>query len=104
MLHADNFQLHIYAALAEKEREFISVRTKAGLAAAKAKGVKLGGLQDKTNARNIAKRKQADKFADKVRVAIESMHQPGLNYSQIAKRLTSIGTRHQQTEISPSDG
>jgi len=44
MPHADNFQLHIYAALAEQEREFISMRTKAGLAAAKAKGVKLGGL------------------------------------------------------------
>ena len=93
MPHADNFQLHIYAALAEQEREFISMRTKAGLAAAKAKGVKLGGLRDKTNARNIAKRKQADVFAAKVWVAIEPMHQSGLNYSQIAKRLTTIGMK-----------
>ena len=29
MPHADKFQLHIYAALAEQEREFISLRTKA---------------------------------------------------------------------------
>jgi len=93
MPDADNFQLHIYAALAEQEREFISMRTKAGLAAAKAKGVKLGGLRDKTNARNIAKRKQADVFAAKVWVAIEPMHQSGLNYSQIAKRLTTIGMK-----------
>jgi len=93
MPHADNFQLHIYAALAEQEREFISMRTKAGLAAAKAKGVKLGGLRDKTNARNIAKREQANLFAKKIWVAIEPMHQAGLNYSQIAKRLTSIGMK-----------
>ena len=40
---ADPFMLHIYAALAEKERRLISERTKAALAAAKARGVKLGG-------------------------------------------------------------
>ena len=39
---ADPFMLHLYAALAEKERMLISARTKAALAAAKARGVKLG--------------------------------------------------------------
>jgi DNA invertase Pin-like site-specific DNA recombinase len=38
----DPFVLHLYAALAQKERLLISERTKAGLAAAKARGVKLG--------------------------------------------------------------
>ena len=38
----DPFVLHLYAALAEKERALISGRTKSALAAAKAKGVRLG--------------------------------------------------------------
>ena len=39
---ADPFMLHLYAALAEKERRLISERTKAALAARKAQGAKLG--------------------------------------------------------------
>jgi DNA invertase Pin-like site-specific DNA recombinase len=38
--------LHIYAALAEKERRMISDRTKQALASAKANGKQLGGLRD----------------------------------------------------------
>lgn len=39
---ADPFMLHLFAALAEKERAMISQRTKAALAALKARGVRLG--------------------------------------------------------------
>src|SRR6185312_2436422 len=45
---ADPFMLHLYAALAEKERRLISERTTAALAAKKASGIRLG------NPRNIA--------------------------------------------------
>jgi DNA invertase Pin-like site-specific DNA recombinase len=38
----DPFVLHLFAALAEKERALISERTKAGLVAAKRRGVRLG--------------------------------------------------------------
>jgi DNA invertase Pin-like site-specific DNA recombinase len=45
---ADPFMLHLYAALAEKERSLIAERTKAALRARKASGAKLG------NPRNLA--------------------------------------------------
>ena len=44
---ADPFLLHIYAALAEQERRMISERTRAGLEAARKRGVKLGVADDR---------------------------------------------------------
>ena len=63
MPRADKFQLHIYAALAEEERRFISIRTKSALAEAKARGVKLGGNRPNNQARHKAVKAMADQNA-----------------------------------------
>ena len=91
MPNADKFQLHIYAALAEQERDFISLRTKAALAEKKAAGAALGGLRDKTSQRNIVKKQQADEYALSMWNIIEPMFKSGIPYRQIAKRLNSNG-------------
>lgn len=93
MPHADKFQLHIYAALAEQERDFISKRTKAALQEAKAKGVKLGGLRDLTKQRNIASKEQAQARAEEMRGIVEPMLAQALSYEEIALRLNQSGFR-----------
>ena len=55
-----------------------SMRTKADLAMAKAKGVKRGGLRGEINARNTAKLEQTDVFAAKMWVAIGQCSNQGL--------------------------
>lgn len=90
MPQADKFQLHIYAALAEQERDFISLRTKAALAEKKASGATLGGLRDRTNQRNKLKAKSADEFALKLWDVVEPMLLQKMSYRAIAKRLNSL--------------
>ena len=51
--NVNSFVLHIYAALAQQEREMISRRTKEALQAAKARGVKLG-RQETADANRLA--------------------------------------------------
>lgn len=91
MPSADKFQLHIYAALAEQEREFISARTKAALAEAKAKGVKLGGMRDKTMKRNEVVKANARTRATKVADVILPLRRQGMTLRHIADALNSSG-------------
>lgn len=93
MPNADKFQLHIYAALAEQEREFISKRTTAALAAAKAKGTKLGGRRVKKDGtwaldRRIEVLKQvADADAARVIAFIRPLKEANQTLRQIAEAL-----------------
>lgn len=91
MPNADKFQLHIYAALAEQEREFISLRTKAALAEAKARGVKLGGERDATMKRNKAVKAQARQGAEKVAGIVMPLRAEGQTLRQIAETLNKSG-------------
>lgn len=96
MPHADAFQLHIYAALAEQERSFISLRTKAALAQAKANGKKLGGLRDLTMQRNVVRAKKADAYATRVGTMISSLKAQGKSLAEIADQMSQLGVPRPQ--------
>lgn len=89
MPHADKFQLHIYAALAEQEREFISLRTKAALQASKARGTKLGGLRPGTEQRNEASKAIADNNAQRVASIVVPLRTSGASLRAIADALNN---------------
>jgi len=63
-IDTDPFMLHIYAALAEKERRMISERTRAALRAAKARGVVLGGMTSKSLEYQRQARERAEQLRD----------------------------------------
>lgn len=90
MPNADKFQLHIYAALAEQERDFISLRTKAALAPLKGTG-KLGGLRDKTGKRNEAVKRDALAFAERVQTIVMPLREAGKTLLDIAIALDEAG-------------
>jgi len=63
MPNATPFMLHIHAAVAEEEGRAISARTKAALAAARARGVKLGNPQLRAGSPELARAAAAAKAA-----------------------------------------
>jgi DNA invertase Pin-like site-specific DNA recombinase len=92
MPHADKFQLHIYAALAEQEREFISARTRAGLATAKTRGVQLGGLRAGTITRNDAAKDRASHGSEALRPLLAPMVAAGYSLRKMSEALAAGGT------------
>ncbi len=98
MPEADSFTVHILAAVAQREAELISERTKAALTAAKRRGVKLGnpsgfapGVQQKgVNARQSS---AASYYRGIVLDHICALRDSGQSYRAIAERLNSAGQR-----------
>ena len=87
---ADNFQLGIYALLNQQEREQVSSRTKAALAAAKARGVKLGNPKNLENW-NRTRKQAARKFADQHSNLIWSLRNKGRTLREICEVLNDAG-------------
>jgi DNA invertase Pin-like site-specific DNA recombinase len=91
---ADPFMLHLYAALAEKERSLISARTREALNAAKARGVVLGNPRlDDVRGRAIASlQAEADRFARNTVPVIREIQSNGIgSHRAIARSLNARG-------------
>ena len=88
------FVLHLFAAMAERERLVIGARTKAALAAAKARGVRLGGpnINQARVLAHAAVKAIADRNAANVLPIIEAIRKAGAtSLHQIADALNARG-------------
>ena len=94
---ADPFMLHVYAALAEKERALIAQRTKAALQAKKAAGAQLGNrtnLGEASKAGAASNARDADAFAANVLPIITSIRAAGTtSHRAIAETLNVRAVR-----------
>ena len=89
---ADELTIGIYAVMARHERLEIGRRTRQALAAAKARGVRLGTA----GARNIekaneSKTQRADQFAASLRPVVEPLREAGKTFQEIAEILNGMG-------------
>jgi DNA invertase Pin-like site-specific DNA recombinase len=96
---ADDLMMRIYAAMAQKERELISARTKAALAAAKARGAVLGGDRgyrpaagpDAAAAARV-RREGAERVAHRMALEVEALRGEGItSLAGLAQALTERG-------------
>jgi DNA invertase Pin-like site-specific DNA recombinase len=92
--NANKTMLQIFAAMSEWERDQISARTKAALAAAKARGVKLG-VKGRDNAAeaNAMRRVAALEHADRLRDQLSIYLCRGYSQRQIADALNELGLK-----------
>src|SRR6188508_201414 len=94
---ADPFMLHLYAALAEKERRLIAERTRAALAAKKAGGVRLGNPRNIAQAGEVGRIMQtatSNQFASAMVPLLTAIRNSGANtLEEITQGLNQRGVR-----------
>ena len=93
---ADPFMLHLYAALAEKERRLISERTRAALAAKRANGTKLGnpGVVAAGSLGRSVQTAAADEFVTSLMPVVEAIRSTGsTTLEAITEALNQRGIR-----------
>jgi DNA invertase Pin-like site-specific DNA recombinase len=98
---ADDLMMRIYAAMAQKERELISERTRSALAAAKARGKALGGDRGyrplagpDAQAAAVARIKQAERTAHRLLLEVEALRADGIcTHQGLAHALTERGVQ-----------
>jgi len=97
MPEANTLTIGLLAALAQHERELISERTKAALAAKKARGFVLGSPQNLTReatqrAAEARRRRAVEDPANRRATELAALYRErGLSYGAIAKKLNSNG-------------
>ena len=93
MPQANRLTLHILAAVAEHERQMILDRTKAALAAAKARGTRLGVPHGSDPVAARAERTRlAITFRDRVAPDVARLARQGLSLQRIAAELNQLGS------------
>lgn len=96
MPSANNFTIHIFAALAEQEAKLISLRTSQSLAELKKRGVKLGNPQNltkKARAKGVAVLKANARDNDQNRQAfsiILTCREKHMTYEEVAEYLNNL--------------
>jgi DNA invertase Pin-like site-specific DNA recombinase len=96
---ADDLMMRIYAAMAQKERELISERTRAALAAAKACGARLGGDRGyrpsagpDSRAAVVSRRATAERAAHRLLLEVDRLRDGGVTSMHgLARALTEGG-------------
>lgn len=89
---AGRMVLSVMASVAEFESRRISERTRDALAAAKERGVKLGGLRPNTITRNDAAKDRATAEAETLRPLLVPMVSAGYSLRKISEALAAAGT------------
>lgn len=91
MPEANEMTIQLMAVFAQYERKRISERTKEGLQAAKARGIKLGNNNlDPLNQKLI---EQANEFAESLRATLTGFKAQGLSQRKMVAELNRIGVK-----------